>query len=175
MIERRQGEDADLIIEDKWPHRYNEDKLLASAVHHRQVVAEALDTEANPELVTAHNEATNHNAGDLAQAVATKTRIHLRETELSTARHQVIATELESFAETVISSKNRINQAVDTFTSDWAQAGHLAKINNWYQHEYNGYRTQLIDTGRSTVAAALHDLTAADGKCLATLNAALDS
>ena len=175
MIERKNGEDADLIIEDRWPYRYDEDKLLASAEHHRKIVAVALDSAARPALQSCHDEAVTHNAGHVAQAAVKKTLTHLRATDVSTARHLRIADELDTFAAAVISGKTRINQAADTFTSQWAQATVLAKANNWYQHEYNSYRTQLIETGRATVDAALHDISTADDSCMHTLRSALDT
>ncbi|MGJ6127154.1 hypothetical protein QN239_31705 [Mycolicibacterium sp. Y3] len=174
MIERLTGEDADLIIEDRWPQRYDEDQIIASASHHRDVIAATLSAAAQPQLQTARTEAQTANAGVFAEAVATKTGSHLRASEDSEIRHRLIADQLDAFAAAIVGAKNQINGASTTFTSEWAKAPELAKANNWYQHEYNAYRSQLVNAGRATVTAALHQLTEAHQACSTTLLTALD-
>lgn len=174
MIDRLSGQDADLIIENRWPYAYNEDKISDSARHHREEVAGALSTQAAPHLKKAHREATDNNEGIFAQASATKTLEHLRIVDDATRRHLDVADQLDAFAGAVTSSKQRINDAVHTFTSDWAKAPQLARANNWYQHDLNRYRTQLVDTGRATVTRALSDLTEAHNQCSTALQTALD-
>lgn len=175
MIERLTGDDADLIIEDRWPHRYNEDQITASATHHRDVIAATLNSAAQPHLQHARTEAQTANAGLLAQAVETKTQDHLRASVDSELRHRAIADHLDAFAAAVVTAKTRINGAATTFTSEWAKAPELAKANNWYQHEYNTYRSQLVNAGRDTVTAALHELTVAHEECTKVLQSALDT
>lgn len=157
MIDRHRGEDADLIIEQRWPDPYNEDQLQAVAQEHREQ-AQVISNDARPHLVAAHHEATTRNAGALADRSAEVTQDHIGDNECSEARHLQIANEVESFAKIVISSKNQINGAVDTFTAAWAQAPQLARENNWYQHDYNKYRSELVRAGRDTVTSALSDL-----------------
>ncbi|OBF76603.1 MULTISPECIES: hypothetical protein [Mycobacteriaceae] len=174
MIERFTGDDADLIIEDRWPHSYNEDQIIASARHHREVVAAEISGVAQPYLNAARTEADTANAGMFAQAVVTKTADHMHLADQSALRHSTVAEHLDTFATAIINAKNRINGAVSTFTADWAKAPQLAQANNWYQHEYNSYRTQLVEAGRASVTAALSDLTAAHDTCSTVLQAALD-
>lgn len=174
MIEPATGDDADLIIENRWPCSYDEDQIIASARHHRDVVADALSSHAKPYLQAAHREATDANTGRLAQACATKTFDHIRAADDSAQRHRDIADHLDTFAAAIIESKQRINDAVQTFTADWAKAPQLGQSNNWYQHELNRYRSQLVDTGRKTVAQALQSLTEAHCRCSALLKTALD-
>lgn len=174
MIDRLTGDDADLIIEDRWPHSYNEDQIIASAQHHRDVVAAELSFAAQPHLVAAHTEADTVNAGVFAQAVAIKTADHMRLADQSAQRHIAVAEHLETFAAAVTGTKYRINTAVLTFTAEWAKAPQLAQANSWYQHDYNGYRTQLVEAGRASVTAAINDLTAAHDTCSTVLQAALD-
>lgn len=174
MIDRLSGDDADLIIENRWPSAYDEDKISESARHHREEVAAALSTQAAPHLQDAHREATNNNEGLLAQASATKTREHLRTVDDSTRRHLDIADHLDAFAAAVTGAKQRINGAVHTFTSDWAKAPQLSQANNWYQNDLSRYRTQLVDTGRATVTQALSDLADAHSQCSTALQTALD-
>lgn len=173
MIDRLSGQDADLIIENRWPYAYNEDKISDSARHHREEVAAALSTQAIPHLQSAHREAKEKIEGLLADASAAKAIEHLRITEESTRRHLDIADHLDEFAGAVTSSKQRINDAVHTFTSDWAKAPQLSRANNWYQHDLSRYRTQLVDTGRATVTQALSDLAEAHTKCLNAVGGAL--
>jgi ABC-type transporter Mla subunit MlaD len=174
MIERLTGDDADIIIETRWPCRYNEDQIIASARHHRDVVADTLNGHAKPYLQIAHREATDANTGRFAQASATKIFDHIRVVDDSMQRHHDIADQLEAFAATVVESKQRINEAVHTFTADWAKAPQLGQSNNWYQHELNRYRSQLVDTGRATVTQALQSLAEAHWRCSTLLKTALD-
>ena len=174
MIERLAGDDADLIIENRWPQDYDEDKVIASASHHRDVVAVAISVGAQPHLQAARAEATDANAGMLADASATRTAGHLRLADNSTLRHRAIAEHLESFAGTIVSSKNQINGAAQTFTSEWAKAPQLVSVNGWFQHDLNRYRSQLVDNGRATVTAALEALTTAHRECSTALHGALD-
>ncbi|MBU8820339.1 hypothetical protein KL864_31145 [Mycolicibacterium goodii] len=174
MIERLTGDDADLIIEDRWPDRYNEDRIIASARHHRDVVAAELSETAQPHLKNAHTEALDANDGAFAEAVATKTARHMHSADQSALRHLAVAEHLEAFAAAVTTAKTRINTAVLTFTDEWAKAPQLAQANNWYQHDYNRYRTQLVETGRASVSAALDELAAAHTTCSTVLQAALD-
>jgi hypothetical protein len=163
MIERLTGDDADLIIENRWPGSYNEDQIIASARHHRDVVAEVLSAEA-----------LDANTGRFAQACATKTFDHIRVADDSAQRHRDVADQLEAFAATVVESKQRINDAVHTFTADWAKAPQLGQSNNWYQHDLNRYRSHLVDTGRATVTQALQSVTEAHCRCCALVKTALD-
>jgi hypothetical protein len=173
MIERLTGDDADLIIENRWPCSYNEDKIIASARHHRDVVADALSAHAKPHLQIAHREAIDANAGRFAQASATKTFDHIRVADDSAQRHRDVADHLDALAATVIESKHRINDAVHTFIADWAKAPQLDQSKNWCQHDLNRYRSQLVDTGRATVTQALQSLTEAYCRCSTLLKTVL--
>jgi hypothetical protein len=123
--------------------------------HHRDIVADTLNTHAKPYLQIAHREAADANAGRFAQSSATKTLEHTRVVDDSAQRHRDIADHLDTFAATVIESKQRINDAVHTFTAYWAKAPQLGHSNNWYQRDLNRYRSQLVNTGRKTVTKEL--------------------
>jgi hypothetical protein len=174
MIERLGGDDADLIIENRWPGSYDEDQIIASARHHRDVVAKVLSAEVKPYLQIAHRETVDANTGRFAQACATKTFDHIRVADDSAQRHRDVADQLEAFAATVVESKQRINDAVHTFTADWAKSPQLGQSNNWYQHDLNRYRAHLVDTGHTTVTQALQSLTEAHCRCSTLLKTALD-
>lgn len=174
MIDRPHGDDADLIIVDGWPAAFNEDLLHQAADHHRRV-AGVLAEHAHPHLTAAHREAQTRMDGALATRSASQMSLHIADTESSYRRHQRCADELDSFAQTVISTKTGIIGAVDEFTAKWAQALGLAIREGWHQHQYNNYRSELVRAGRCAVKAANTNLECSYAELGNTLKAELDA
>ena len=172
MINRPPGDDADLIIETRWPTAYDEDKLKSTAAHHRAQQAIATHDVA-PHLDAAHTETVQNMAGRLATKARNTMAKHVKANADNVDRHDVCATEIEALADAVRTAKTRIIGAVDTFTAMWADAPEVARRNNWHQLQYNDYRTRLINDGRDTVTHALSELAATHQSSRKTIHTAL--